>query len=194
LPLGLLSSLLLPLVAFHAGHPERVRYMVAVVVAMAAIAGLGLAAVPRILRPVAVIGVLILSAVSRPPLWTQDPMVLEAQWERPFHDARRVVTSYLVTNYTGDSPIMASMGSLAHYMQETSLAGLPLRSFLHEGNGDLWTAALASPSHYVGWMLVEERALGGDMLAKRAQQDPSFLDGFHQVSAGGGLVLYRRMP
>ena len=31
---------------------------------------------------------------------------------------------------------MASMGSLAHYMQELSASGYALRDFLHEGNGD----------------------------------------------------------
>jgi hypothetical protein len=30
---------------------------------------------------------------------------------------------------------MASMGSLAHYMQELSASGYELRDFLHEGNG-----------------------------------------------------------
>ena len=38
--------------------------------------------------------------------------------------------------------IMASMGSLGHYMQEASRAGFAIRDFLHEGNGDIWLAAL----------------------------------------------------
>ena len=33
---------------------------------------------------------------------------------------------------------MASMGSLAHYMQELSHAGFDLDDFLHEGNGPIW--------------------------------------------------------
>jgi hypothetical protein len=83
------------------------------------------------------------------------------------------------------------MGSLGHYMQEASRAGFPLASFLHEGNGDLWVAALARPSRYVHWILIEERAEGGDMLAARLRDDPTFVDGFTRVAEGGGLVLYR---
>ena len=52
---------------------------------------------------------------------------------------------YLATVYDG-TPILASMGSLGHYMQETSSIGLGIRNFLHEGNGDLWIGALAAPA------------------------------------------------
>ena len=86
---------------------------------------------------------------------------------------------------------MASMGSLAHYMQELSGAGFGIRDFLHEGNGDIWLAALNGPARYVGWMLIEERAEGGDMLFQRAASDPGFLAGFERVCAGGGVALYR---
>ena len=70
---------------------------------------------------------------------------------------------------------MASMGSLGHYMQETSRDGFNLRDFLHEGNGDIWLAALDGPRPYAGWLLIEEKAEGGDMLAKRARENPEFL-------------------
>ena len=60
---------------------------------------------------------------------------------------------------------MASMGSLGHYMQELSRRGFALRDFLHEGNGDIWLAALDGPRPFAGWMLIEEKAEGGDMLA-----------------------------
>ena len=72
---------------------------------------------------------------------------------------------------------MASMGSLGHYMQETSRAGFAIRDFLHEGNGDIWLAALEEPRPFAGWMLIEEKAEGGDMLAQRAREQPEFLDG-----------------
>jgi hypothetical protein len=78
-------------------------------------------------------------------------------------------------------------------MQETAAHGLNVANFLHEGNGDLWTAALQGPSHHVEWMLVEERAEGGDILARRIRRDPSFLQGFLRVAEGGGVVLYRRL-
>jgi hypothetical protein len=87
---------------------------------------------------------------------------------------------------------MASMGSLAHYMQETAAAGYALRDYLHEGNGDLWLAALERPRDYVRWIAIEEVAEGGDMLAHRARKDAGFLEGFTPVCSGGGVTLYGR--
>ena len=86
---------------------------------------------------------------------------------------------------------MASMGSLGHYMQEASRAGFAIRDFLHEGNGDIWLAALDDPRPFVGWVLIEEKAEGGDMLARIAREQPAFLDGYSRVCEGAGLALYR---
>jgi hypothetical protein len=69
--------------------------------------------------------------------------------------ARRQMTRYLAEHRDG-RPILASMASLAHYMQETSAAGFNLAAFVHEGNGAFWQAALADPARHVGWMLIEE--------------------------------------
>jgi len=88
--------------------------------------------------------------------------------------------------------IMASMGSLGHYMQETSRAGFALRDFLHEGNGDIWLAALENPAPYAEWILIEEKAEGGDMLARRARKQPEFLSGYSRACEGAGLALYVR--
>ena len=85
---------------------------------------------------------------------------------------------------------MASMGSLGHYMQETSRDGFAMRDFLHEGNGDIWLAALDSPRPFAGWVLIEEKAEGGDMLAGVAREHPHFLDGYARVCEGAGLALY----
>jgi hypothetical protein len=191
LPLALFGAALLPLGAFHAGHPERVRYMVVMVVALAATGGLAPAALPGRMRPIATGVWLSLALWLRPPFDSTGPMLAEAQWELPFQEAREVVTAYLTSNYDG-TPILASMASLAPYMQETSASDLPLRDFLHEGNGDLWTDAVSAPRHHVRWILIEEQALGGDLLARRVRQDPAFLDGFTRVSASGGLALYQR--
>ena len=87
---------------------------------------------------------------------------------------------------------MASMGSLGHYMQEAATDGFAIRDFLHEGNGDIWLAALDGPRSFAGWILIEEKANGGDMLAKKTRENPRFLDGFSRVCEGGGLVLYER--
>ena len=125
------------------------------------------------------------------PLDPSAPMVLEAQWDVPNVRAREQVTDCLRAKYDGDT-IMASMGSLGHYMQEASRRGFVLRDFLHEGNGDIWLAALNGPRPYAGWVLIEEKAEGGDMLAAIARQRPAFLDGYERVCSGAGLALYRR--
>ena len=87
---------------------------------------------------------------------------------------------------------MASMGSLGHYMQEASQEGFAIRDFLHEGNGDIWLAALYDPRPFSEWILIEEKAEGGDLLAKRAREYPPFLDGYSRICEGAGLALYER--
>jgi hypothetical protein len=77
-------------------------------------------------------------------------------------------------------------------MQETSLAGFELRDFLHEGNGDIWLSAIETPRPFARWVLIEEKAEGGDMLARIAREHPHFLDGYSRVCDGAGLALYRR--
>src|SRR5205814_4661728 len=93
------------------------------------------------------------------------PMVAEALWDRPNLSERARVTACIGRLEPG-AKIMASMGSLGHYMQDASRAGFAIRDFLHEGNGDIWLAALDSPRPFAEWMLIEEKAQGGDMLAR----------------------------
>jgi hypothetical protein len=193
LPLSLASTAALPLTAFHGGHPERVRYMVPLVIAAATLGALACRALPERLRSAAAVLFLVGAVVVRPPLLSSAPMLLEAQWEVPLREARRTVNTYLAENYDG-TPMLASMSSLAHYMQEASSIGLNLSNFVHEGNGDLWLDALGAPQHHVGWILIEEQAYGGDSLAIRSRDDPSFLTGFTRVMTAGGLALYRRAP
>jgi hypothetical protein len=192
LPLGLLATAALPAAAFYDGHPYRVRYMAPIVAVAGILAACAVARLPRGARALAAISLVAAVLVERPPFDAQAPMVLEAQWETPYRLQRAAVTQYLTQVYDG-TPILASMGSLGHYMQETSRSGFTLANFLHEGNGDLWRVALTSPSAYVHWVLIEERAEGGDELAVRARQDQAFLRGFSRVADGGGLVLYRNV-
>jgi hypothetical protein len=189
-----LAAAALPFAAFYDGHPYRVRYLVPSVLAAAVLAAIALTALTRLARSTRFVAaaVLVLASASvRPPLDRQAPMVIEAQWETPFRLERQKVTAALAERDDG-SPVLASMGSLAHYMHETSHAGFGLRRFLHEGNGDLWPEALKSPRRSVRWILIEERAEGGDILAARAKEDPAFLDGFERVIEAGGLALYER--
>ena len=120
------------------------------------------------------------------------PMVVEAQWDRPNLAERARVTGCIGRLEPG-AKIMASMGSLGHYMQEASAAGFAIRDFLHEGNGDIWLAALERPQLVADWLLIEEKAEGGDMLAHIARERPAFLDGYQRVCEGAGLALYRRV-
>jgi hypothetical protein len=85
------------------------------------------------------------------------------------------------------------MGSTAHYMQELSRDGFHISDFVHEGNGAIWTLALATrPDAHAGWMIVEEQSEGGDILARRMLEDVTFAAGMARVCAGGGVALYRR--
>ncbi len=180
----------LPVYAFFEGHPFRIRYMTPLVPALGVCAGLGVGFLRRWPRQAAAVAVVALVLIETRPFDFQAPMLLEAQWDSGNSAARREVTRYLAAHYDGRT-ILASMGSLAHYMQELSRAGFDLKTFLHEGNGALWSAALEQPRWHVGWILVEEWAEGGDTLAKLAQEDRHFLDGFERVAEGGGVALYR---
>jgi hypothetical protein len=128
------------------------------------------------------------------PFDREAPMIVEAQLDRQNGIGRRVVTTCLQEGYDGTT-IMASMGALAHYMQELSLAGFDLADFIHEGSGPTWQTAYSyGPAAFTGWVLIEEAAEGGDMLHQKAQAWPDFLRGFERVCEGGNVALYRRIP
>ena len=181
----------LPFYAYLSGHPFRIRYEVPLVMASAAVVGVGVgrlrAAAPLVAA--AVLGGVLLQA---PPFDEASPMLREAQLDRANGEGRRQVTACLRRDYDGTT-IMASMGALAHYMWELSHAGFDLGDFLHEGNGPLWQTALSrGPVHLVGWVLIEEAAEGGDLLFQRQHEAPWFLNGFDRVCEGGNVALYRR--
>ena len=190
---ALVGMAAVPWTAFLDGHPFRIRYMVPLIAAEAVGAGLAAGLIPaRRLRAAAAIALLAVAVYELRPLDASAPMVTEAQWDRPNTPLRARVTACITQPLDG-AKIMASMGSLGHYMQEASLSGLAIRDFLHEGNGDIWLAALDRPRPFAAWMLIEEKAEGGDMLARRAREQPSFLDGYERVCEGAGLALYKRV-
>jgi len=191
-PVALFAAAAVPFYGFFEGHPFRVRYMIPVAAACALYAG----AAVGIVRQQAVYvlaGLLIGITLIQSPPWRQDaPMLVEAQWDLPASGARRAVTSCLADAYRGEK-ILASMGSLAHYMQELSHEGFRLADFIHEGNGVIWDLALQTgPAPHAGWMLVEEQAEGGDLLALRIRGDAAFTNGMNRVCEGGGVALYKR--
>ncbi|MQA30333.1 MAG: phospholipid carrier-dependent glycosyltransferase, partial [Luteitalea sp.] len=127
LPLALVATAALPWIAFVDGHPYRIRYMVPLVAAEAVCAGV-LAGLWRRGRPAAALALLLLAAVELAPVDASAPMVTEAQWDRPNRVARQRVAECLTTHYRGET-VMASMGSLGHYMQDLSRRGFALRDF-----------------------------------------------------------------
>jgi hypothetical protein len=187
---SLTASAALPWSAFVKGHPFRIRYMVPLI----AIEAIGAGFLAGVFRRGAVLGAVAIAVVAAYDLRPFDrtaPMVVEAQWDLPNRAVRQHVTDCLVARRDGEK-IMASMGSLGHYMQEASASGFRISDYLHEGNGDIWLAALDTPEPYVGWILIEEKAEGGDMLATLARAQPHWLDGYSRACDGAGLALYRR--
>jgi hypothetical protein len=189
--LAVAASAVLPLGAYLKGHPFRIRYDVPLIAAAAAIAGTGVALLPRILRGAAAVAVLAVAVWSAHPLDPGAPMVVEAQLDARNRVGRHAVTAYLEAHWDG-SPILMSMGSLAHYMHDLADAGFNVRDFLHEGNGEIWKAALGHPQAYVKWIVVEEKAEGGDALYWQGRYDPRFFDHYDRVAQGGNVALYER--
>jgi hypothetical protein len=192
MPLAFMAAAALPYYAFVSGHPFRIRYEVPLILACAA--GIGTAvSLLRFLAPLVAIPMLALVMVQSPffdPALA--PMVVEAQLDRANGLGRQKVTDCLRAQYDRTT-IMASMGSLAHYMQELSHAGFHLSDFLHEGSGPMWATALhGDPALMVGWIMIEEAAEGGDMLFQRSQQHPGFLKDYVRVCEGGNVALYKR--
>jgi hypothetical protein len=188
--LALVALIALPAYAFFNGHPFRMRYMVAPSVGAAVFVGIALGMLKSRWRhaAAAVVAVWLIATVN--PIDAQAPMVQEAQWDVPFSMGRRNVTTCLAREYRGER-ILASMGSLAHYMQELSHAGIDIRDFVHEGTLPYWHEAIEAPQGRVGWILIEERAEGGDQLAARARASSAFTSGFARVCADGGVALYK---
>jgi hypothetical protein len=188
--LALVALMALPAYAFFQGHPFRMRYMVAPTVGAAVFVGMAIGLLNGHTRHAAVALMIGWLAFHAKPLDAQAPMVQEAQWDVPFSQGRKRVTECLVRDYHGER-ILASMGSLAHYMQELAQADIGIKNFVHEGNLPYWQEAIEAPQGRVGWILVEERAEGGDMLSTRRRESSAFTTGFTRVCADGGVALYK---
>jgi hypothetical protein len=191
IPIALAGAAALPFYGYVSGHPFRIRYEVPLILAGSVAIGLTVGQLRRFAPAIALALVLLVVGQTR-PLDSQAPMVKEAQLDRRNAQGRQRVTRCLVDGYRGET-IMASMGALAHYMQELSAEGFAIGDFLHEGNHPMWDSAITrGPAPLVGWVLIEERAEGGDALFRRQRELPHFLDGFDRVCEGGNVALYRR--
>jgi len=193
LPVALVATVALPFYAYLSGHPFRMRYEVPLILGCAVCIGTAVSML-RFAAPLVAIPMLALVMVQAPSFDPDlAPMVVEAQLDRANSIGRRAVTACLEQQYDR-STIMASMGSLAHYMQELSHAGFDLADFLHEGSGPMWAVALhQDPSLVAGWILIEEAAEGGDRLYQLSKAWPGFLSGYERVCEGGNVALYKRV-
>jgi hypothetical protein len=191
-PLGLFAAAALPFSAFLAGHPFRIRYEIPLVVATSLAIGVAIG-LARKAAPVVALAAVILVGWDVPPLDRSAPIFEEALVDRSHSLGRQAVTACLARDYRGET-IFASMGSLAHYMHELSQIGLDIRDFLHEGNHPMWDEAIVTGgAPFAGWMLVEEVAEGGDVIAQEIRANPHFADGYQRVCEGGNVALYRRL-
>jgi hypothetical protein len=193
-PLALFGAALVPLYAFYEGHPFRIRYMIPVAAACALFGGVAVGTVKRQAASILAGFLVGITLVQSPPWRADAPMIAEASWDLEASRGRQRVTNCLTPAYRGEK-ILASMGSLAHYMQELSASGFNIADFVHEGNGTIWQLAMETgPRPHAGWMLVEEEAEGGDVLAKRIRNDPGFASGMERMCEGGGVALYKVTP
>jgi hypothetical protein len=190
--LSLFGAAALPLSAYLAGHPFRMRYEIPLVIAGAFATGAALGMSRRI-APLLAPVVLAVVLWEVPPLDLGAPMVQEAQIDRNVA-GRAQVTECLKSRYRGGA-VMASMGSLGHYMHEMSASGFGIRDFLHEGNSPIWDSAFTrGPAALVEWVLVEDVAEGGDAVIQRHRQVPRLLEDYVAVCSGGNVTLYQRKP
>jgi hypothetical protein len=188
--LSLAACVALPLYAFWNGHPFRIRYMVPLTMSLAVFAGLGVGLLTRY-RALAS-GIVVLTAlIETPPLSGNSPMLIEASRDAARVVARQTVTECLLRKYD-QTPILASMGSLAPYMQETARVGLSIRQYLHEGIGQPWAESLVEAGRHAGWVLIDEEAGARDLLARHRKSSPEFLAAFDRQCDGGGVALYQR--
>ena len=57
------------------------------------------------------------------------------------------------------------------------MRGFAIHDFLHEGNGEVWKAAMKyGPRRYVMWVAIEERAEGGDAVYQRSKESAGFCE------------------
>lgn len=196
LALALFATGVLPFYAFVQGHPFRIRYMLPLVAACALFSGLAVGLVEKQRRALAagLALLLVASTLAESPPWSgsRAPFIAEAEWDQPVSLERRAVTECLAPAYRGEK-VLASMGSLAHYMHELSAEGFSIADFINEGNGSIWDVAMdTGAAAHAGWMLVQEQSEGGDVLAQRIREDASFARGMTRVCEGGGVALYKR--
>jgi hypothetical protein len=172
---------LVTLTAYLAGHPTKARYPLLLAPAFA----LALAAATRG-RRWAQAAALALAAAQLVVVPRPLPVLREAVRDRRDVTERRLDVEAFRRGYRGGR-VLASMGSLAPVLFETRL---PLREFVHEGNGWIWEYAAVDPARNVAWVLL----LPGDTLDQIRAYRPAFPEGFVPVGQWGHVRVYARAP
>jgi hypothetical protein len=167
------------LTAYLAGHPTKARYPLLLAPAF----GLALAAATRG-RPLAQAAALALAAAQPVAVARPLPVLREALRDHRDVAERRLDVEAFRRGYLGGR-VLASMGSLAPVLFETRL---PLREFVHEGNGWIWEYAAVDPARNVRWVLVSP----GDTLDQIRAYRPAFPEGFVPVARWGLVTVYTR--
>ncbi|MDQ3169967.1 MAG: hypothetical protein M3Q55_07525 [Acidobacteriota bacterium] len=189
--LALVAMAALPFLAFHAGHPFRIRYMTPLVAASALFTGFAVGFAPSFARLALLIVAAVMIVPDLKPYDHTAPMIVEARREERHQRARHAVTATLKSAWDG-SPILMSMGSLAHYMHDLGREGFGIADFIHEGNGEIWSAAVQDPAGHARFLMVEERAEGGDVFAHLLKDRPEVAAKFRKIAAAGNVALYER--
>ena len=64
-----------------------------------------------------------------------------------------------------------------------------ISQYIHEGIGSLWADSLIQAGRHAGWVLIDEEAEGGDVLARLSRSSREFLAGFKRECEGGGVAF-----
>ncbi|MDP1570077.1 MAG: hypothetical protein Q8L86_08740 [Vicinamibacterales bacterium] len=174
----------------YAGHPMLNRFAVfllvpAIWLGMAGVLALRNAGWVR-LRTALVAAVVVWQA----GLWVRPPVVREAAMDMHQRDAFRVVVDALEP-VSGDERLLASMWTAAAILHDLSTRGMPLRRVVHEGNGEHWRLAIATPANHVSWVLVTCLPGDGDRVAHGLGFSSDFTAAFELAAKTRELELYR---
>ena len=190
LALALWAAAAPSILMYEKGHPVHLRFAVSLLPAAAAMAAVGVAALPQAWRSriAALVLVAFLPGAIAAP---RSGVAWEARANRERDAARSVAASCIASEVSqGDEPILASMTQVAPFMHVLrSEAGVPLRRYVHEGNDERWRRALDNPAATVRWVLFADT----DRLGIRWWQDPLFAPSFTVTCRGGGVTLLSRL-
>lgn len=177
LVLALTGPALVTFSAYVAGHPPKARYPLLLAPAFA----LAVALATRGRRAAQLVA---LAVAAAQPLTVPMPLPVLVESTRSLGDdrARRPRMEAFRQQYRGGG-VLVSMGSNAPLLFDLQL---PLREFVHEGNGSFWDYAAVDPARYVRWVLITP----GDVLDQIRAYRPRFPEGFVEVGRIGRVTVY----